>query len=161
MLEATPVRAFSDNYIWLIHGARQRMRVAAVDPGDAKPVIAALERGLENHRLRNKVTTAVFCLQMPETHSQPREDCKARNGEHAVIPYLGPEISFFMQAKLKPEADESQALLRPDKKSRRPTAAQRRPPYFSSVTATLEQLIRRILWSVSGSKVKGSKSDGL
>ena len=44
MLEATPVKAFSDNYIWLIHGARQRERVAVVDPGDAKPVIAALER---------------------------------------------------------------------------------------------------------------------
>ena len=78
-----------------------------------------------------------------------------------MIPYLGPEIFPFTQARSKPEADESQALLRPDKKSRRPTAAQRRPPYSSSVAATLEQLIRRILWSVSGSKVKGSKSDGI
>jgi hydroxyacylglutathione hydrolase len=44
MLEATPVRAFSDNYIWLVHGARQRTDVAAVDPGDARPVVAALEQ---------------------------------------------------------------------------------------------------------------------
>ena len=44
MLEATPVRAFSDNYIWLVHGARQRTGVAAVDPGDARPVVAALEQ---------------------------------------------------------------------------------------------------------------------
>ena len=44
MLEATPVRAFSDNYIWLVHGTRQRTRVAAIDPGDARPVIAALEQ---------------------------------------------------------------------------------------------------------------------
>ena len=44
MLEATPVRAFSDNYIWIIHGARQHTRVAAVDPGEAGPVISALEQ---------------------------------------------------------------------------------------------------------------------
>jgi hydroxyacylglutathione hydrolase len=44
MLEVTPVRAFSDNYIWIIHGARQHARVAAVDPGEAGPVISALEQ---------------------------------------------------------------------------------------------------------------------
>jgi hydroxyacylglutathione hydrolase len=44
MLEATPVRAFSDNYIWMIHGERDRVRVAAVDPGQASPVISALEQ---------------------------------------------------------------------------------------------------------------------
>jgi hydroxyacylglutathione hydrolase len=47
MLQVTPVRAFRDNYIWLIHGEDPR-RVAIVDPGDARPVLAALEdRGLE------------------------------------------------------------------------------------------------------------------
>ena len=46
MIEVTGVPAFSDNYIWLIHG-RDR-RVAVVDPGDADPVIARLEAdGLE------------------------------------------------------------------------------------------------------------------
>lgn len=47
MLKVTPVRAFRDNYIWLIHGEDPRL-VAIVDPGDAQPVFEALEaRGLE------------------------------------------------------------------------------------------------------------------
>lgn len=44
MLKVTPVRAFRDNYIWLIHGEDPRL-VAVVDPGDAQPVFAALEAG--------------------------------------------------------------------------------------------------------------------
>jgi hydroxyacylglutathione hydrolase len=44
MLNVTPVKAFRDNYIWLIHGADPR-RVAIVDPGDARPVIAAIDAG--------------------------------------------------------------------------------------------------------------------
>lgn len=43
MLEVSPVRAFKDNYIWLIHGASDRRRVAVVDPGDARPVLRHLE----------------------------------------------------------------------------------------------------------------------
>jgi len=47
MLKVTPLKALRDNYIWLIHGADPR-RVAIVDPGDARPVIQALEaQGLE------------------------------------------------------------------------------------------------------------------
>ena len=38
------VRAFSDNYIWLVHGLADARRVAVVDPGDAAPVLAALSR---------------------------------------------------------------------------------------------------------------------
>jgi len=37
------VCAFEDNYIWLIRG-RSPDRVAIVDPGDAEPVLAALEK---------------------------------------------------------------------------------------------------------------------
>ena len=44
MLKVTPIRAFSDNYIWLIHANDGSRRVAAVDPGDATPVIEYLER---------------------------------------------------------------------------------------------------------------------
>ena len=43
MLKVTPVEAFRDNYIWLIHGTDPR-RVAIVDPGDARPVIDAIEK---------------------------------------------------------------------------------------------------------------------
>ncbi|MDE2089163.1 MAG: hydroxyacylglutathione hydrolase [Gammaproteobacteria bacterium] len=43
MLDALPIPAFTDNYIWLIHGGRDR-RVAIVDPGDAEPVLQALDQ---------------------------------------------------------------------------------------------------------------------
>jgi hydroxyacylglutathione hydrolase len=42
MLEVTPVPAFRDNYIWLIHSPEDRTRVIAVDPGDANPVLSLL-----------------------------------------------------------------------------------------------------------------------
>lgn len=35
MLTITPIRAFSDNYIWILH---QQGLAIAIDPGDAKPV---------------------------------------------------------------------------------------------------------------------------
>ena len=43
-LSVHPVRAFSDNYIWLIDSPQARGRLVAVDPGDAAPVIAELQR---------------------------------------------------------------------------------------------------------------------
>ena len=42
MLEVTPVPAFRDNYIWLIHAPTDRTKVLAVDPGDAGPVQSLL-----------------------------------------------------------------------------------------------------------------------
>ena len=42
MLKVSTVRAFSDNYIWLIHSPMDVRTVIAVDPGDAAPVEAAL-----------------------------------------------------------------------------------------------------------------------
>ena len=43
MLQVTPVRAFTDNYIWLIHSPRDTGNVVVVDPGDAAPVRRALD----------------------------------------------------------------------------------------------------------------------
>ena len=43
-LSVRPVRAFSDNYIWLIDAPRAPAQVVVVDPGDAAPVIAELHR---------------------------------------------------------------------------------------------------------------------
>jgi len=43
-LGVRPVRAFFDNYIWLVESPHAPGRVAAVDPGDAAPVIAELRR---------------------------------------------------------------------------------------------------------------------
>jgi hydroxyacylglutathione hydrolase len=44
MLEVSPVRAFSDNYLWLIRAPNAVRRAVVVDPGDAHPVEAALEQ---------------------------------------------------------------------------------------------------------------------
>ena len=43
MIQVNPVPAFKDNYIWLI-GHTDSRRVAMVDPGDARPVLDALQR---------------------------------------------------------------------------------------------------------------------
>jgi hydroxyacylglutathione hydrolase len=42
-LQVTPVPAFADNYIWLIHPPTQPHKVVAVDPGDAQAVLGTLE----------------------------------------------------------------------------------------------------------------------
>ena len=44
MLDVRPIPAFRDNYIWMIRGGADPRAVAVVDPGDAAPVFAALER---------------------------------------------------------------------------------------------------------------------
>ena len=43
-LVVRPVRAFADNYIWLIESPRALKAVVAVDPGDAAPVLEELRR---------------------------------------------------------------------------------------------------------------------
>jgi hydroxyacylglutathione hydrolase len=43
-LAVRPVRAFADNYIWLIESPAAPGRVVAVDPGDAAPVLDELRR---------------------------------------------------------------------------------------------------------------------
>jgi hydroxyacylglutathione hydrolase len=43
MLQVSPVRAFSDNYIWLIHAPADPAAVVVVDPGDDRPVEQAMQ----------------------------------------------------------------------------------------------------------------------
>jgi hydroxyacylglutathione hydrolase len=43
-LNVRAVRAFADNYIWLIGAPRDPTRLVAVDPGDATPVLGELQR---------------------------------------------------------------------------------------------------------------------
>jgi len=48
MLEVSPIRAFSDNYLWLIRSPRDGRAAVVVDPGDAEAVEASLEdQGLD------------------------------------------------------------------------------------------------------------------
>jgi hydroxyacylglutathione hydrolase len=52
MLEVSPVRAFSDNYIWLIRAPAGSGGTVVVDPGDARPVNVALDQhGLKLHAI--------------------------------------------------------------------------------------------------------------
>jgi hydroxyacylglutathione hydrolase len=44
MLNVSPVRAFSDNYIWLIRAPADPAAAVVVDPGDDRPVEQALEQ---------------------------------------------------------------------------------------------------------------------
>jgi len=44
MLQVSPVRAFSDNYIWLIRAPADPAAAIVVDPGDDRPVEAALQQ---------------------------------------------------------------------------------------------------------------------
>lgn len=45
MLDVSPVRAFSDNYLWLIRAPGDSRAAVVVDPGDARPIEAALAAG--------------------------------------------------------------------------------------------------------------------
>jgi hydroxyacylglutathione hydrolase len=48
MLEVSPVRAFSDNYLWLIRAPAADRAVVVVDPGDDRAIEAALgQQGLD------------------------------------------------------------------------------------------------------------------
>jgi glyoxylase-like metal-dependent hydrolase (beta-lactamase superfamily II) len=48
MLQVSPVRAFSDNYIWLIRAPADPAAAVVVDPGDDRPVEQALQaQGLQ------------------------------------------------------------------------------------------------------------------
>jgi hydroxyacylglutathione hydrolase len=104
MLQVTPVRAFTDNYIWLIHSPRDASRVVAVDPGDAKPVerlLAArnltLAGLLITHHHGDHVGGVDELLQNrrgipiygPAAEIIPGNPQRLREGDRALFPELG------------------------------------------------------------------------
>ena len=106
MLQVTPVRAFADNYIWLIHSPRDPRQVVAVDPGDAKPVQQALAtQGLQlagvllTHHHRDHVGGVAELLHTqplkvfgPASETLPGEPLRMREGDTAAFESLG--LSF-------------------------------------------------------------------
>jgi hydroxyacylglutathione hydrolase len=103
MLQVTPVRAFADNYIWLIHSPHDTRQVVAVDPGDAMPVRQALQnqslvlRGiLLTHHHNDHVGGVANLLQDhrvpvfgPANEAVPGDPRLMREGDRAVFDELG------------------------------------------------------------------------
>lgn len=106
MLQVTPVRAFADNYIWLIHSPLDERQVVVVDPGDAVPVKRALADGglklsgiLLTHHHADHVGGVSELLRGPQvksygpaTETVPGEPTPMREGDQAVFESLG--LSF-------------------------------------------------------------------
>lgn len=109
MLQVTPVRAFADNYIWLIHSPRDASRVVAVDPGDAKPVEKALvDRNLTlagillTHHHADHVGGVADLLQRgavpvfgPAGENTPGQPTRVRQGDRAAFEFLGLEFGVL------------------------------------------------------------------
>jgi hydroxyacylglutathione hydrolase len=76
ILSVLPVPAFNDNYLWLIHDGQH---AAAVDPGDATPIMAALKA--------HNLTLAAILL----THHHADHVGGVQNLlQHANVPVFGP-----------------------------------------------------------------------
>lgn len=102
-LTVRPVRAFADNYIWLIESPTAPGRVVAVDPGDAAPVIAELERSgsslaaiLLTHHHADHIGGVADLLALGEVPVIGPEDDRialptrtVRNAERCDLPDLG------------------------------------------------------------------------
>jgi len=102
MLDVTPVRAFSDNYIWVVHGTVSSKRVAVVDPGDAVPVFAHLEA-------TGSELAAILVTHHHRDHCGGVTALKARHD----VPVVGPateEIPLRTQAARGGERVELEAL---------------------------------------------------
>jgi hydroxyacylglutathione hydrolase len=84
-----PVRAFSDNYIWLIESPRAQGRIVAVDPGDAQPVLAELQR--------RGLSLAAILL----THHHPDHIGGVPELlRHGAVPVIGPDDTRIAQRTL-------------------------------------------------------------
>ncbi|MGD9842193.1 MAG: hydroxyacylglutathione hydrolase [Steroidobacteraceae bacterium] len=107
-LQVTAVPAFADNYIWLIHSPRQPNRVVAVDPGEALPVQAALQRSqlvlagiMMTHHHADHVG-GVLALRTPElpvfgpaSEATPGQPSRVSAGKRVQMAELGLEFEVL------------------------------------------------------------------
>ncbi|MEL6211198.1 MAG: hydroxyacylglutathione hydrolase [Pseudomonadota bacterium] len=81
-MHVTAIEAFRDNYIWAIRADADAAHVAVVDPGDAAPVLAALER-------HGWTLSAILITHHHFDHVGGLQDLLA----HADVPVFGPDNS--------------------------------------------------------------------
>ena len=103
MLQVTAVPAFTDNFIWLIHSPHDAAQVVAVDPGDATPLLTALDqqgwtlRGiLLTHKHHDHVGGVVDLLNRfdvpvlaPRNDPAPAQPVRLSQGDRAQFEELG------------------------------------------------------------------------
>jgi hydroxyacylglutathione hydrolase len=102
-LDVRPVRAFSDNYIWLIDSPVVPGSVVAVDPGDAAPVVTELRRSgaslaaiLLTHHHADHIGGVADLLELgsipvigPDDERIPLRTQTVRDGDRCELPDLG------------------------------------------------------------------------
>jgi hydroxyacylglutathione hydrolase len=105
-IRVRPVRAFADNYIWLIESPRAAGQIVAVDPGDASPVRAELTRSgaslaaiLLTHHHPDHIGGVEDLLRLgnvpvigPDDARIPLRTRTVRDGERCALPELGLEF---------------------------------------------------------------------
>jgi hydroxyacylglutathione hydrolase len=93
MLNIIPIPAFTDNYIWLLHNSRHAV---VVDPGDARPVIAMLQK-------LNLTLTAILITH----HHSDHIDGVSELLTHQIAPVYAPKYEYFNFEHIKlAEGDE-------------------------------------------------------
>ena len=87
MLEVSPVRAFSDNYIWLIRTLGDPAGAAVVEPGDARPVKDVLDReGLRLRAIFAPITSRIASgIRAPPPDLGPALGRRARPGSRQAV----------------------------------------------------------------------------
>jgi hydroxyacylglutathione hydrolase len=108
-LQVTALRAFTDNYIWVIHSPLDPQQVVVVDPGDAQPVQAALrERNwslagiLVTHHHADHIGGITELVDAysptifgPATERIPGRPQCLREGDRASFPFIGLSFSVL------------------------------------------------------------------